>query len=546
MGVTQIFGLLGGLALFLYGIQMMSNGLEAAAGDRLKKILERLTSNRVLGVLVGTGITALVQSSSATTVMVISFVNSGLMNLQQAVWVIMGANIGTTITGQMIALDLGDLAPLLAFIGVMIVLVVKKSKMHHFGQILAGLGVLLIGMSMMSTSMSPLREIPAFINIMAEFRNPFLGIIAGMVFTVLVQSSSASIGILQALALSGALDLPSAIFVLFGQNIGTCISSLLASIGANRNAKRATFIHITFNVIGTALFTVLTILTPFTELMIRLTPNNVVAQVANTHTVFNIVTTLLLLPFGALLVTLATRVLPEKEYESSGVYELRFINQIGASEENRIGASVLIVNAVWRELERMSEMVKDSVSESFQAIIEGNTDRLARVQEIEEYVDYLNKEISTFISRVMIHEHNEEASRLLVSFFRISGNLERISDHAINICEYTRHFDPQSIFFSQAALSEISEMRNISIRAVEFIGRMDGITLDEFSQISALEQRIDDMTLSFRSQQIQRMRECQCTEESSILYSELLTDFERIGDHVLNVGKELAKSGMAA
>lgn len=316
MKVADILGLLGGLALFLYGMQMMSSGLEAAAGNRMKRILERLTSNRFLGVAVGAGITAVIQSSSATTVMVVGFVNSGMMTLSQAVWIIMGANIGTTITGQLIALDVGALAPLFAFCGVALVVFLKKAVFHHYGQIIAGLGILFIGMEMMSSAMMPLRESKAFINLMTQFSNPLLGILAGMIFTAVIQSSSASVGILQALVASGLIGLPSAVYVLFGQNIGTCITAVLAAIGTSRNAKRTTVLHLLFNVIGTTLFTLACMFTPLTPLVASFTPGNLPAQIANMHTVFNVVTTLLLLPFGNYLAKLAVRILPEQDRKS--------------------------------------------------------------------------------------------------------------------------------------------------------------------------------------------------------------------------------------
>ena len=246
---------------------MMSSGLEAAAGNKMKRILERLTANRFLGVLVGAGVTAVIQSSSATTVMVVGFVNSGMMTLRQAVWIIMGANIGTTITGQLIALDIGAIAPLIAFIGVALIIFLKSPKVHNYGLIVAGLGVLFLGMEMMSSSMMPLRDSEAFVGLMTKFSNPVLGILAGAVFTAIIQSSSASVGILQALASNGLIGLPSAVFVLFGQNIGTCITAVLASIGTSRNAKRTTIIHLTFNMIGTVIFTTVCILTPLTALV---------------------------------------------------------------------------------------------------------------------------------------------------------------------------------------------------------------------------------------------------------------------------------------
>lgn len=332
--ITDVFSLLGGLALFLYGMQMMSNGLEAAAGNRMKQILEKLTSNRFLGVLVGAGITAVIQSSSATTVMVVGFVNSGMMTLRQAVWIIMGANIGTTITGQLIALDIGAIAPLIAFAGVALILFIKKEKVHHWALIVAGLGILFIGMDMMSTSMMPLRESEAFVSLMTKFSNPVLGILAGMIFTAIIQSSSASVGILQALATSGLIGLPNAVFVLFGQNIGTCITAVLASIGANRNAKRTTIIHLMFNIIGTTIFTIVCIMTPLTSLVESFTPGRVSAQIANMHTLFNIVTTLLLLPFGTYLAKLATKILPDRPEEKNDAMHLEYIPSLEIKREN--------------------------------------------------------------------------------------------------------------------------------------------------------------------------------------------------------------------
>ena len=394
MELTDIFSLLGGLALFLYGMQMMSNGLEAAAGNRMKKILEKLTSNRFLGVLVGAGITAVIQSSSATTVMVVGFVNSGMMTLQQAVWIIMGANIGTTITGQLIALDIGVLAPLIAFIGVACIVFVKKEKVQYYGMIVAGLGVLFIGMDMMSAAMMPLRDSEMFINMVASFSNPLLGILAGAVFTAIIQSSSASVGILQALAMSGIVDLGHAVYVLFGQNIGTCITAVLAAIGTSRNAKRTTIIHLSFNIIGTIVFTLVCMTTPLTTLVASWTPTNVSGQIANMHTLFNIVTTLLLLPFGTKLVALAQHILPEHKEDYQYIQHLEFIHKenLGKDGQNRqIGTSAIILNDIRSELGRMMEMVGKNIQEGFDCVLAGNSSQLMEVESREEYIDYLKQ-----------------------------------------------------------------------------------------------------------------------------------------------------------
>lgn len=311
MEFKDFMALLGGLALFLYGMHRMSAGLNAAAGNKMKQVLERLTTNRFLGVLVGTVVTGIIQSSSATTVMAVGFVNSGMMTLRQAVWIIMGANIGTTVTGQLIALDAAAMAPFLAFVGVVLVVFLKNPKLKYAGDIIAGLGILFLGMEMMSNAMLPLRDSERFLSMMTQFEHPLFGILAGTVFTAVIQSSSASVGILQALAQGGAISFPASVYVLFGQNIGTCITSLLASIGTSRNAKRVTIIHLAFNIIGTILFTGLCMVTPTVAWVAGMTPGRPAAQIANMHTIFNVVTTILLLPAGNLLAVMAERILPD-------------------------------------------------------------------------------------------------------------------------------------------------------------------------------------------------------------------------------------------
>lgn len=542
MNVTDLLGLLGGLALFLYGMQMMSAGLEDAAGNRMKQILERLTANRFLGVAVGAGITAVIQSSSATTVMVVGFVNSGMMTLKQAVWIIMGANIGTTITGQLIALDVGALAPLFAFVGVVFIVFVKKVIFHHYGQIIAGLGILFIGMEMMSSAMMPLRDSAAFVDLVSNFSNPFIGILAGAVFTALIQSSSASVGILQALAVSGVIGLPTAVYVLFGQNIGTCITAVLASIGTSRNAKRTTVIHLMFNIIGTALFTAVCMATPLTAFMVSLTPDNPAAQIANMHTLFNIVTTLLLLPFGTYLAELATKILPDRGTEDIDMMHLAYIRPMESSKDHQIGSSAIVIGSVRRELGRMASMAADNVSRSFQAVIDGTPDSLPQVEETEEYIDFLNKEISKYISHSIAFEANEKDSALISAFFKISGNLERIGDHAVNICEYTKRMQEKRISFSEQAKNEISQMQAVCASSMKLLLSMEELSVSILSEVAALEQKIDDMTDLFRQNQFKRMQKGTCSDEACILYSEMLTDFERIGDHMLNIGQELALS----
>lgn len=546
MKITDFLSLLGGLALFLYGMQMMSGGLEAAAGNKMKKILEKLTSNRFLGVLVGAGITAVIQSSSATTVMVVGFVNSGMMTLRQAVWIIMGANIGTTITGQLIALDVGVLAPLFAFIGVVMVVFIKKEKVHHIGQIVAGLGVLFIGMEMMSSAMMPLRDSEAFVSLMTRFSNPVLGILAGAVFTAIIQSSSASVGILQALATSGLITLPNAVFVLFGQNIGTCITAVLASIGTSRNAKRTTVIHLMFNVIGTTIFTVICILTPLTSLVENFTPDNVAAQIANMHTLFNVVTTLLLLPFGVQLAGLATRILPERGEEKEETMHLEYIQPAENKRESRIGLSAISLNSIRNELFRMMEMAEENVRDSFEAVCEGSARKLEEVAQREEYIDFLNKEISRYISHILVKESNPQTTQYISALFKVCSNLERIGDHAVNICEYTRMMEKKGIRFSSAAQEEIRSMQKVSLEAIGRLKSMGEEMENDIGDIQALEQKMDDMTEQYRSNQMARLHGGHCSDEACVLYSEMLTDFERIGDHILNIGEEMGMGKVSA
>ena len=541
MSVSGLLSLLGGLALFLYGMQMMSSGLEAAAGSKMKLILERLTANRFLGVLVGAGITAVIQSSSATTVMVVGFVNSGMMTLNQAVWIIMGANIGTTITGQLIALDVGALAPLFAFIGVAMVVFVKMPRAHHIGQIMAGLGVLFIGMEMMSSSMMPLRDSQAFVDLMTRFSNPLLGIAVGALFTALIQSSSASVGILQALATSGAISFSSSVFILFGQNIGTCITAVLASIGTSRSAKRATIIHLMFNIIGTVLFTILCILFPLADLVASFTPDAPAAQIANMHTIFNIVTTLLLLPLGNQLASLAVRILPEQPEENRDEMHLEYLTPVQvSSKDGNLGASAIHIGQLQQELDRMLDMAQDNIETSFDAVLSRDSSLLTKAEKMESYLDFLNKEISKYISRLITYETNEQGSSIVSSYFTITGNIERIGDHAINICGYSKLLEERHIQFSAQAQEEICQMRDICLEALNALHQREAGDLLWLTDVSALEQCIDDMTDLFRKDQLERMKAGTCSDEACILYSELLTDFERIGDHVLNIAQEMS------
>lgn len=537
MGITDVLALLGGLALFLYGMQMMSTGLEAAAGNRMKSILEKLTSNRIKGVLVGAAITAVIQSSSATTVMVVGFVNSGLMTLKQAIWVIMGANIGTTITGQLIALDIGAIAPLFAIAGVGAIMFIKSEKVHHISSIFAGLGILFMGMDMMGAAMSPLKESEAFISLMTKFDNPLLGILVGALFTAVIQSSSASVGILQALASTGMIPLSSAVFVLFGQNIGTCITAVLASIGMKVNAKRTTVIHLLFNIIGTVLFTVICLVTPYVTWIEAMTPGDPVAQIANAHTVFNIVTTLLLLPFGTHMANIAVRILPDSKKADDEDLRLKYIRPFESSYA--IGHSAVAVSQVRDEVNRMRDMVAKNISDSFDSLVQYDEKLRKKVSEREEYIDFLNKGISEYIVSLMASEMNMSDSRKINGYYAIISNLERIGDHAVNLAEYGDDMRKWEIDFSDTVKEELNEMKAQCIAALDNLKEVTSENVERIlSQAVIIEQKTDDMRDKYFKKQMQRLKKGKCKPQSGIVFSEILTDFERMGDHALNIAQQ--------
>lgn len=535
MKLTDLFAMFGGLALFLYGMTMMSNGLELAAGNKMKSILEKLTTNRFLGVIVGALITAVIQSSSATTVMTVGFVNAGLMRLENAVWVIMGANIGTTITGQLIAIDITALAPVIAFVGIAMIVFFKSKKMDAFGTIIGGLGILFMGMEMMSGAMSPLRNSPEFVSIVSTFENPLIGILVGAVFTAIIQSSSASVGILQALAKSGVIALPSAIYVLFGQNIGTCITAVLASIGTGRNAKRTTVIHLSFNIIGTIIFVTISLLFPFANFMESLTPGNIPAQIANVHTVFNVVTTIVLLPFGKKLVDLAFIILPEKEGMEDKL-ATKYLDASIFTNDYHIGTSAIASTQLFNETQNMVSVVEKNVQRAFELIINYDEDKHKELLKTEEYIDYLNKEIIQFTTTAISAEYPIEESKSIGLFLKTSGDLERVGDHAINIAQRAQKLHEEGEKFSDEALKEIAIMNDLTRNILEELNVLDREELhDIVEKVDVIEDSIDITTHEFSINQLKRLRDKKCTVEHSALFTETLIDFERIGDHGLNI-----------
>ncbi len=540
-----LLGLCSGMALFLYSVKITSGSLQTIAGDKLKSILAKLTGNRILGVLVGAFITALVQSSTATSVMSVGFVNAGLMDLHQALWVIMGANIGTNITAQLIAFDVGAAAPIIALLGTFFCLLVKDKKLRSIGEAVAGLGFIFVAMSLMKDSMAPLSEMDIVKEIFASINNPFIGIIVGIIFVIIIQSSAAGVGVLQAMAMSASgaplITLEQAMFIIFGLNIGTCVTAVFASIGGSRNATRAGMLHLLFNVIGTIIFTAAYYLLPVAEWVRALSPNDVARQFANMHLVFNLASTIILLPFGGLIVKLVKIIVPDKAGSEKDVKCLKYLTPNMLSSDNQLGLDVLI-RALCNEISRMLAMAGGNVQMSIEAVLDNSEKKQEQINETEEYIDYLNKEISYYISHAMMFDMSEKHAVTMSALFKITGNIERMGDHATNISGYANLLESKGLKLSEKAREEVSQMVKTTTEAYNvLLGSKPGSVHIKMAQ---MEQKIDDMTDDYREHQLERLKSGVCSGDACVIYSEMLTDFERLGDHMLNIAEAAAESNL--
>jgi phosphate:Na+ symporter len=536
---TSVLALLSGLAIFMYSMKMTSGGLEAVAGNKLKGVLQKLTDNRLKGVGVGAGVTALIQSSTAVTVMVIGFVNAGLLNLHQALWVIMGANIGTNITSQLIAFDIGEFAPILAVIGVFVVIFARNKKFKSLGEIVTGLGFIFISMNIMKDAMAPYATDPRLTGLLQRMDNPLLGILVGIIFVNIISSSAAAVGVLQALAMaaagSGAIDLEHAMYIIMGFNIGTCVTALLSSIGTTKMASRAALMHLFFNVIGTLIFTVAAFVLPIAHWVELLSPNDVARQLANFHLVFNVVGTLILLPAGDLIVKLVNICVPGDEAEKEGQQYLQYLTPAMLRPDFQIAGSGVYITAVTNEVKRMLDKATENVSRSLRAVLDNNDKIQQEINEQEEYVDYLNKEISYYISHCLTQELTEEDALTYSALFKITGNIERMGDHATNIAGYANMLQDKGLKFSEYATAEVESMIEIIEKTAKILSHNDGD--DIHIRVAKAEQKIDDMTDQYRLNQLDRMKTGVCSGEACVIYSEMLTDFERLGDHMLNIAE---------
>lgn len=547
MDFFSILTLIGGLALFLYGMNAMGDGLAKVSGGKLEKILENLTSSPIKAVLLGAGVTAVIQSSSATTVMVVGFVNSGIMKLSQAVGVIMGANIGTTITSWILSLTgiqsdnfiirmfkPTSFSPILAIIGVVFILFINDSKKKDIGTIFIGFAILMYGMDMMSSAVKPLAEVPAFTNLLLKFSNPLLGVLAGALLTAVIQSSSASVGILQALCLTGAVPFSAAIPIIMGQNIGTCITAILSAIGAKKNAKRAAAVHLYFNLIGTvvfmAVFYLINAVVGFPFFHQAATP----AGIAIIHSVFNITATILLLPFAKGLEKLACLTIRDKkedvvvsaEDKEFMILEPRFLEKPAfAVEQSRNAAR------------KMAEESHNALFTALSLVDKYSEEGVERVQNMESKVDRYEDELGTYLVKLSHKDISETDSHSLSIMLHCIGDFERISDHAVNIMESAQELYQKGLKFSENAKKDLEVLgqavEDIVNTAYEVFDRQD-MKLAE--KIEPLEEVIDELSKEVKRRHVQRLRSGECTIEMGFILSDITTCLERVADHCSNIG----------
>lgn len=546
MNIFSVLTMIGGLAMFLYGMDAMGDGLAKLSGGKLEQILEKLTSKRIMAVLLGIAVTAVIQSSSATTVMVVGFVNSGIMQLSQAVGIIMGANVGTTVTSWILSLSgiqgsslfiqllkPTSFSPVLAAIGIVLIMTAKdNNKKKDIGNILVGFAILMFGMDTMSGAVAPLAENEKFTSVLTMFSNPILGMIAGLVLTAVIQSSSASVGILQALCVTGAVGYKTAIPIIMGQNIGTCVTALISSIGASKNAKRASMVHLYFNLIGTVLFMVVfysinAIIGGFTFLD---NPANA-AGIAVVHSLFNIGAVLVLYPFGDKLVKLAQLTIPdhvgeaEEKPDELAVLDERFLEKPAFAMELCRNAAV-----------RMAQESRDALHLALDNVTMYSESRVAKIIEMEESVDRYEDALGTYLVKLNNCDLSQKDSRTLSILLHCIGNFERISDHAVNITDSSTQMYEKKLEFSKKAMEELKvfsdALRDIVDETMEAFTMND---LDKARQIEPFEQVIDSLNIELKQRHIHRLRKGKCTIELGLILEDMITNFERISDHCSNI-----------
>ncbi|MCC0633432.1 MULTISPECIES: Na/Pi cotransporter family protein [unclassified Clostridioides] len=531
-----IISLMGGLGLFLYGMNLMGEGLQKSAGTKLKKIIKLLTSNLFMGVLVGTGVTAVIQSSSATTVMVVGFVNAGIMTLKQAIGVIMGANIGTTVTAQLVSFDLTGMAPVALGIGIILYLFGNKPRIKNIAEILIGFGILFTGMDFMKMAVEPLKDYQGFTDLLVTFGNyPLLGLLLGFGITAIIQSSSASMGMLVALAAEGLIPLAAALPILYGQNIGTCVTSLLSSIGANKNARRAAMMHLIFNVLGTVIFLVL-LNKPIVNLVTSWDPSNVARQIANTHTLFNIISVLILLPFTKIIIKLAIKLVPDKAGDADED-EAKTIKYI---DDRMIETpSIALANTI-KEALRMGEKAKESLNASMEALVEHSTEKIDKTYRREKLINDLQKAILNYLLKLSKAPLDDHSREVVDTLFNTVNDIERIGDHAKNIAELSQVAIDSNISFSKEGQSELDIMYNKVVSSYTYaLESMRTDNVDLAYKVIKIEEQVDIMEKSCRANHMYRLNNNLCSIENGVIYLDVISNLERISDHAVNIAQQV-------
>ena len=525
--INILLGLFSGLALFLFGMEFMGDGLENAAGSRLKSFFDKAITNPLKGALVGTIVTAIIQSSSATTVMVVGFVNAGLMSLYQAVGVIMGANIGTTITGQLITFKIDDYIPLFIIIGAALILFMKQEKRKEIGKIIFGFGLLFMGLSAMKDAMSPIAQTTFFQDlILALEGNMFLGILVGAAMTAVVQSSSASTAILLSLAATGAISLQVAIPILFGNNIGTCVTALLSSLNANKVAKKAAFIHLSFNLIGTLIF--LPLINILSQVVIYI-GGDIDKQIANAHTIFNVVNAIILLPFAGVFVKLANLALKDKEGEKPTINRL---------DRRFLETPAIAFEQAFQESLTMYDLAKENLTLSTNALIDGKVTNLKQIFENESEINRLERELSTFLVDISSHDITEVDTNRIASMIKIVSDIERIGDHSKNIAELAEEVSTSKLTFTTDALEELKLMYNYTIESINSsYASYKNNSRQKANDTVIFEENIDRLEELLRDKHIQRLSQSKCNAHSGAVFLDAISNFERIGDHSINIAE---------
>lgn len=555
MDIFGVLSLIGGLAVFLYGMDLLGEGLTGASGGKLEKILEKLTSNPLKAVLLGAGVTAVIQSSSATTVMVVGFVNSGIMKLSQAVGVIMGANIGTTITSWILSLTgiessnifisllkPTSFSPVLAAVGIVFLMFLKKDSLKNPGKIMIGFALLMYGMDAMSSSVAPLAEVPQFASILTAFSNPVLGMLAGMLFTAIIQSSSASVGILQALCSTGILSYATALPIIMGQNIGTCVTALLSSIGATKNGKRAAIIHLYFNVIGTVTFMIV-----FYALnaVIHFSFLNLTAQefgIAVIHTAFNIITTAYLLPLRKVLEKLAYATIKLDDDEKR-IMDSRSGNEFALLDDRFLEAPSLAVEHCKQVINKMADISRESLFISMSLIGGYDEEQALRVGELETRADKYEDALGTYIMKISTKNLKKEDSEMLNVMLHCIGDFERISDYACNLCDSARELQQKNMQFSPKAETELDILSSAVREAVDIsFDAFKSNNKNEADKVEPLEELIDTLAVELKARHIRRLREGKCTIELGFAHSDILNNLERVADHCSNIAVDVIQS----